>query len=109
MRLRVRNCLFGFRNKHAILVSPLHRSFTIFRRMSSAKEVDMSPRKSQTFDPKAFLAQTGLGRTIIQYPKNKLIFAQGEPSDSVFYIQTGRARLTVLSKQGKEATIALLR
>ena len=68
----------------------------------------MSPRKSQTFDPKTFLAQTGLGRTMLQYPKNKLIFAQGEPSDAVFYIQAGRAKLTVLSVRGKAATIALL-
>ena len=68
----------------------------------------MSPRKPQTFDPKAFLAQTGLGRTILQYPKNRVIFAQGEPSDAVFYIQAGQARLTVLSARGKEATIALL-
>jgi CRP-like cAMP-binding protein len=49
-----------------------------------------------------------LGRTILQYPKNKAIFKQGEPSDAVFYIQTGRAKLTVLSARGKEATIALL-
>src|ERR1700693_1977318 len=68
----------------------------------------MSSRKSRTFDSKAFLAQTGLGRTIMQYPKNKVIFAQGDPCDAVFYIQTGRARLTVLSSRGKEATIALL-
>jgi len=68
----------------------------------------MSPRKARTFDPKAFLAQTGLGRTILQYPKHKVIFAQGDPSDAVFYIQAGRARLTVVSSRGKEATIALL-
>lgn len=68
----------------------------------------MSSGKARTFDPKAFLAQTGLGRTILQYPKNKAIFKQGEPSDAVFYIQTGRAKLTVLSARGKEATIALL-
>ena len=73
----------------------------------------MSPRKARTFapkafDPKAFLAQTGLGRTILQCPKNTVIFAQGDPSDAVFYIQAGRARLSVLSKRGKEATIALL-
>jgi len=68
----------------------------------------MSPRKPQTFDPKAFLANTGLGRTTLQYPKSKVIFAQGEPSDAVFYVQQGRAKLTVLSTQGKEATIALL-
>lgn len=68
----------------------------------------MSPYKERTFDPKAFLAQVGLGRTILQYPKDKVIFAQGEPSDAVFYVQTGQAKLTVLSPQGKEATIALL-
>jgi CRP/FNR family cyclic AMP-dependent transcriptional regulator len=68
----------------------------------------MSPRKERTFDPKTFLAQAGLGRTILQYPKNKVISAQGEPCDALFYIQDGRAKLTVLSTRGKEATIALL-
>lgn len=68
----------------------------------------MSRGKARTFDPKSFLAQTGLGRVILQYPKNKVIFAQGDPSDAVFYIQTGQAKLTVLSSLGKEATIALL-
>ena len=68
----------------------------------------MSPRKVRTFDLKIFLAQAGLGRAVLQYPKNKVIFAQGEPSDAVFYVQTGQVKLTVLSTQGKEATIALL-
>jgi CRP/FNR family cyclic AMP-dependent transcriptional regulator len=68
----------------------------------------MSSYKPRTFDPKTFLAQAGLGRTILRYPKNKVIFAQGEPCDAVFYIQEGRAMLTVLSTRGKEATIALL-
>src|ERR1700690_475635 len=68
----------------------------------------MSPARARTFDPKAFLAQTGLGRVILQYPKSKVIFAQGDPSDAVFYIQTGQVKLTVLSAHGKEATIALL-
>jgi CRP/FNR family cyclic AMP-dependent transcriptional regulator len=68
----------------------------------------MSPYKERTFDPKTFLAQAGQGRTILQYPKNKVIFAQGEPCDAVFYIQAGRAKVTVLSTRGKEATIALL-
>lgn len=68
----------------------------------------MSPLRERTFDPKTFLAQAGLGRTILQYRKNKVIFAQGEPCDSVFYIQVGRVKLTVRSTQGKEATIAML-
>jgi CRP-like cAMP-binding protein len=68
----------------------------------------MSPSKTRIFDPKVFLAQAGLGRTMTSYPKNKVIFGQGEPSDAVFYIQKGHTKLTVLSAQGKEATIALL-
>jgi CRP/FNR family transcriptional regulator, cyclic AMP receptor protein len=68
----------------------------------------MSFGQARTFDPKVFLSQTGLGRVILQYPNNKVIFAQGDPGDAVFYIQTGRAKLTVLSARGREATIALL-
>lgn len=68
----------------------------------------MSVTKGPTFDTKTFLAQTGLGRTILEYRNTKVIFAQGDPSDAVFYIQRGRVKLTVLSTRGKEATIALL-
>ncbi|MGC2260931.1 MAG: cyclic nucleotide-binding domain-containing protein [Candidatus Sulfotelmatobacter sp.] len=68
----------------------------------------MPSGKARTFDPKVFLALTGLGRTILQYPQNKVIFAQGDPTDAVFYIQTGRVKLTVLSPHGKEATISPL-
>ncbi len=68
----------------------------------------MSPYKAETFDSNTFLAESGLGRAILQYRRKKLIFTQGEAADAVFYIQKGRAKLTVLSTQGKEATIALL-
>jgi CRP/FNR family cyclic AMP-dependent transcriptional regulator len=71
-------------------------------------ETLMPPRKARKFDPRAFLAQTGLGRTIQTYARSKVIFAQGDPSDAVFYVQAGKVRLTVLSKRGKEATLALL-
>ena len=74
----------------------------------SRTEVRMPSGKVRTFDPRAFLTETGLGRTILQYPKNRVIFAQGSPGDAVFYIQTGRVKLTVLSAHGKEATITLL-
>jgi CRP/FNR family cyclic AMP-dependent transcriptional regulator len=63
---------------------------------------------TRTFDPKTFLAQTGQGRTILEYRKNNVIFAQGDPCDAVFYVQMGRVKLTVLSARGKEATIAML-
>jgi CRP/FNR family cyclic AMP-dependent transcriptional regulator len=64
--------------------------------------------KARLFAPETFLTHAGLGRTLLQYRKNKAIFTQGEPSDAVFYIQEGRAKLTVVSTRGKEATIALL-
>jgi CRP-like cAMP-binding protein len=60
------------------------------------------------FDPKEFLANAGVGRTVQQYRGKQAIFSQGEPADAVYYIQEGRVRLSVVSKQGEEATIALL-
>ncbi len=65
-------------------------------------------RKSKGFDPKAFLAMAGVGRVIRRYRPKQLVFSQGERADDVFYLQEGSVKLSVLSKQGKEATIALL-
>ncbi len=59
------------------------------------------------FDTEAFLASAGLGRRIVELEAKQAFFSQGELADSVFYLQRGRANLTVLSKSGKEATIAL--
>jgi CRP-like cAMP-binding protein len=60
------------------------------------------------FDPAVFLAEAGLGRRIVRLKPKEAFFTQGDPADCVFYIQSGRAKLTVISKEGKEATIALL-
>jgi CRP-like cAMP-binding protein len=60
------------------------------------------------FDPAAFLAQAGLGRRIVRLNPKEAFFSQGDSADCVFYLQDGRAKLTVISKDGKEATIALL-
>jgi CRP-like cAMP-binding protein len=60
------------------------------------------------FDVAAFLASAGFGRRIVQLAPKEAFFSQGDPADSVFYLQTGRARVTVVSTAGKEATIALL-
>lgn len=60
------------------------------------------------FDPKTFLARVGHGKTITEYKKNQNIFCQGEVAESVFYIQKGRVKLTVLSEQGKEAVVGIL-
>jgi CRP-like cAMP-binding protein len=61
-----------------------------------------------TFDPATFLAHAGLGRRIVDLKPNQTFFTQGDPADSVFYLQSGRAKLTVVSMNGKEATITLL-
>ena len=66
------------------------------------------PARHEKFDPDAFLATIGEGRRIVSFPKKHEVFAQGGPCDSVFYIQQGRIKLTVVSKQGKEATIGIL-
>jgi CRP/FNR family cyclic AMP-dependent transcriptional regulator len=59
------------------------------------------------FDAPAFLAEAGLGRKIIQLKPKQAFFSQGGPADSIFYLQSGRAKLTVFSENGKEATITL--
>jgi CRP-like cAMP-binding protein len=60
------------------------------------------------FDASAFLASAGLGRRIVQLKPKQTFFRQGDAADSVFYLQKGRARVTVVSQSGKEATITLL-
>ena len=60
------------------------------------------------FDTAAFLASAGLGRRIVQLAPKETFFTQGDPADSVFYLQEGRAKVTVVSPSGKEATITLL-
>ncbi len=60
------------------------------------------------FDVAAFLASAGLGRSIIHLAPKETFYSEGEPADSVFYLQVGRARVTVVSATGKEAIITLL-
>ena len=60
------------------------------------------------FDPKTFLSTMDGGRKIAAFPKKHIIFAQGDSSDAVFYIQKGKVKLTVVSQIGKEATIGIL-
>jgi CRP/FNR family transcriptional regulator, cyclic AMP receptor protein len=60
------------------------------------------------FDPAIFLAHAGLGRRIVQLKANEAFFSQGSSADAIFYLQKGRAKLTVVSMAGKEATITLL-
>jgi CRP/FNR family cyclic AMP-dependent transcriptional regulator len=68
----------------------------------------MTELRTTTFDPAAFLANAGLGRRIVQVKAKQSFFSQGNTADSIFYLQKGRAKLTVVSTNGKEATITLL-
>jgi CRP/FNR family transcriptional regulator, cyclic AMP receptor protein len=60
------------------------------------------------FDPKIFLAKVGDGKTILKYQKDRIVFSQGDVADAVFYIQTGKIKLTVVSERGKEAVVGIL-
>jgi CRP/FNR family transcriptional regulator, cyclic AMP receptor protein len=65
-------------------------------------------REKLAFNPADFLAHKGLGRTIVDLENHQTIFSQGDAANAVFYVQKGRVKLSVISKRGKEATIALL-
>src|SRR5689334_21759952 len=60
------------------------------------------------FDPQVFLATVDGGRTVSVYERDKVIFAQGDPADAVFYVQTGRVKIFVTSELGKEAIVGML-
>jgi CRP/FNR family cyclic AMP-dependent transcriptional regulator len=68
-----------------------------------------STTQSETgvFDPRAFMARIGSGKTIEHYAKGQKIFSQGDIADAVFYIQKGKVKITVLSEHGKEAVVAI--
>ncbi len=71
-------------------------------------KIQMTELEKDNFDPAGFLAEAGLGRRIVQIKPKQAFFSQGNLADSIFYLQRGRAKLTVVSKNGKEATITLL-
>jgi CRP-like cAMP-binding protein len=66
------------------------------------------PKKDRPFDAEAFLETAGLGKRVVTYARKDIVFSQGDPSDSVMYLRTGRVQLSVLSHEGKEAIIATL-
>ncbi len=65
-------------------------------------------KNHSTFDLASFLANAGLGRRIVEIKEKENFFTQGDPADAIYYLQRGRAKLTVVSQQGKEATITLI-
>lgn len=76
--------------------------------MALGKGDPMAAFENAKFDVAVFLANAGLGRKIVQVKAKRNLFSQGDAADEVFYLQKGRAKLTVVSTRGKEATITLL-
>jgi CRP/FNR family transcriptional regulator, cyclic AMP receptor protein len=72
------------------------------------RKAGIKPELADDFDPRRFLAQVGRGRSVAKILPNNRIFAQGDPANAVFYIQAGQVKLTVVSRHGKEAVIAIL-
>jgi CRP-like cAMP-binding protein len=68
----------------------------------------MAIKRRLPFNPKSFLAKVGEGRSIHAYPEAQIVFSQGDSADAVFYLQNGKVKFTVVSKQGKEAVVAIL-
>jgi len=95
MANRRTNCAHGISGA----LMPSHRKPPVRRRVR---------KQSRNFDPQAFLASAGIGRTVLCLQPKQAVFSQGERADTVFYIQAGAVRLSVLSQHGKEATLSLL-
>ncbi|MEP6958741.1 MAG: Crp/Fnr family transcriptional regulator [Nitrospirota bacterium] len=68
----------------------------------------MAPKRTTPFNPQTVFAKVGSGKTLLQARKHQRIFSQGDAAAAVFYIKAGRVKLTVVSRQGKEAVVALL-
>jgi CRP/FNR family transcriptional regulator, cyclic AMP receptor protein len=78
------------------------------RSRPAKRSTNRIPAGGTLFDPAAFLATAANGRDISKYSKKAVIFAQGDDADAVFYIKKGKVKVAVISKQGKEAIVALL-
>ena len=68
----------------------------------------MARKRTPAFNPQTFLSKVGSGKTSLTSPKKQALYSQGDAADAVFYIQAGKIKLTVVSRQGKEAVIAIL-
>lgn len=71
-------------------------------------DVGASPKSIATFHPHLFLTKLRTGKSSQEYPAGESVFSQGDPADAVFYIENGKVKLTVVSKRGKEAVVAIL-
>jgi len=97
-------------DRRPVTASNCIRDFELTAKVSfvGVTEVNVDNAVKNSFDPKAFLAKLGTGKTILEFKKNQHVFEQADVADAVFYIQKGSVKLTVLSEHGKEAGIGIL-
>jgi CRP/FNR family transcriptional regulator, cyclic AMP receptor protein len=74
----------------------------------NSRETDATPERTAAFDSHLFLEKLTVGKTSREYQVDEAVFSQGDAADAVFYIQSGKVKLTVVSKSGKEAVVAIL-
>ena len=91
------------------MVGPHARNGTSTREFALEGNVMKTKRKAKAaFDLKNFLTEASGGRTGVEYAENGVVFSQGDTANAIFYIQTGKVKLSVVSRHGKEAVIAIL-
>ena len=97
----------GYQHESTFFRTHCYVSTQSFARNSQESPALMGKQIAQ-FNPQTFLKQVGNGKTTLTSPKKQILFSQGDAADAVFYIQTGKVKLSVVSQQGKEAVIAIL-
>ena len=90
----------------ATTCSPTSRPYTAS--LNSPKEVSMTGKRATSFNTKTCLARVSDGKSTLQCQNHQMLFAQGDTANAVFYIQDGQVKLSVVSRQGKEAVVAIL-
>jgi CRP-like cAMP-binding protein len=88
-------------------IAPSH-PVTVHKTLVSPAESSTSPEPVAAFDPRLLLTKLAAGKTSREYQGDEFVFSQGDAADAVFYVQSGKVKLTVVSKRGKEAVVAIL-
>jgi CRP/FNR family cyclic AMP-dependent transcriptional regulator len=81
---------------------------TVHKTLTSPTESGTSSEQTAVFDPRLLLAKLGVGKSKQEYQDNEAVFSQGDAADAVFYLQSGKVKLTAVSTHGKEAVVAIL-
>jgi CRP-like cAMP-binding protein len=96
------------KSRHHKAALAAQAALAVAAKAAKTRKVKIAKEGNGHFAPMEFLAKAGAGRTVAEVQKGDLIFSQGEVATAVFYVQKGRIRISIISKAGKEATVALL-